>query len=373
MNAVAAAMGEAQRATGSPGLVGGVASASDILHLSVAGDATPDAMHRLFSMTKLVGVITALILVEDGLISQDQPVGDIIPEFDALQVLDGFQGDQPVLRPQRRRAVMRDLACHMSGCVYGEWSAPMARYMRHAGLRGLDDGSLAGLSRLPLAFDPGAGWGYGTSIDWLGLMCQRAAGERLESLITRRIFAPLGMADTLFALDDARRARLVPSYRVDDGVFAPFAMDPDPAPETYAMGSALYGTAGDYLRLLQMLLRGGEGVLQPDSVDLLFQPQTGDLPASAMKSTNPKASADVNLFPGLRQQFGFGGLILAEDAPGRRRAGAMSWAGMLNTHFWVDRAADRAGVLLMQHLPFADDLAMDALRRFERAVYRVKA
>ncbi|MGB0505734.1 MAG: serine hydrolase domain-containing protein [Pikeienuella sp.] len=369
MSVIAAALSEARRATRSPSIVGAAASSSDILHLSAVGDAAPDAMFRLFSMTKLVGVITALMLVEDGVIGLDQLAGEIIPEFDALPVLDGFDGEEPILRSQRSRVRVRDLACHMSGCVYGEWSAPIARYMRQVGLRGVDDGSVAGLSKLPLAFDPGTGWGYGTSIDWLGLLCQRVAGERLESLIPRRLFAPLGMSDTLFALDDERRARLVPSYRVVDGAFAPFAMDPDPAPETYAMGSALYGTAADYLRLLQMLLRGGEGVLRPESVEMLFQPRTGDLPAEAMRSTNPKASADVDLFPGLRQQFGFGGLALGEDAPGRRLAGSVSWAGMLNTHFWVDRAADRAGVLLMQHLPFADELAMDALDRFERAVY----
>lgn len=367
MNRVAAAVETALAATPLPGVVVMAADAEWVLHVSAHGAYRPDTMFRIFSMTKLVGVLTALKAVEEGAFAWEDAVGGLLPEFDDLPVLDGFEGGAPRLRPQRRRATFADLAAHTSGAAYAEWRQPLADYARHVGEIRFDDHSLEGLKGLPLAFDPGAGWGYGTGIDWLCLAVQRATGERLERYVPDRLFAPLGLTNLCFEADAAQRARLAPGMRLRDGALKPLERSFPPAPEFYGMGSALFGDAADYIRLLRMILRGGEGVLSAESVASLFVPRTG--PLAPMKSASPGATADVDLFPGQPLRFARGGLLTEVDAPGRRRAGSIGWAGMWNTHFWLDPAAGLAGVVMMQHLPFCEPHALAVYDAFERAVY----
>lgn len=337
------------------------------LHLSAHGDARTDSIFRLFSMTKLVGALGAMMLIDRGALAPDQPVGDFAPEFDALPVLDGFDGDEPRLRPQRSRATIGDLMAHRSGCVYGEWHAPMRRWLRHAGIRQIDDASVAGLSAIPLAFDPGTAWGYGTGVDWLGVVIQRATGERLEDWIPREIFAPCGADDLFFDLTEAQSRRLVPARMFRDGAFAPLAMQRGGKPEHYPMGAALFGTVPAFLNLLAAILRGE--FLSPGAREAFFAGRTADIPFGPMPTANPGASADVDFFPGVPKSFAYAGLRVDADVPGARRAGSVSWAGMQNTHFWIDPASGLAAVLAMQHLPFVDANAMAVYDMAERAVY----
>lgn len=365
--AISRAVDAALARAGLPGAVVMAATGDEVIHASGHGDASTDAMYRIYSMTKLVGVLAALKAAEEGLLSLADPVSRLLPEFADLPVLDGFDGDVPRLRPQRTAATLHHLATHQAGCVYSEWNAPMRAYFRAKGIRGLDDSSLAGLCALPLAFDPGSAWGYGTGIDWLGLAVQRAADEPLDAYVGSRIFAPLGLDNLCFEIDDVRRKRLRPSGHLSPSGMAPLDMNPRENPEHYPMGAALYGDAADYLRLLQMILRGGEAVLTADSVASLFTAQTG--PLTPMLSQSKAATADVDMFPGLPVSFALGGLRVNADAPGRRRAGSVGWAGMLNTHFWVDPTTGVAGVIMMQHLPFAEPNAMSVYAAFERALY----
>ncbi|MEM7270364.1 MAG: serine hydrolase domain-containing protein [Pseudomonadota bacterium] len=368
MSRVGAAVDEALAELPLPGAEVLAVTAEGGLHHSAHGSVTKGAMYRLFSMTKLVGALIALKAVEEGALRWGDLVGAYLPDFGDLQVIDGFDGETPRLRAQATKATLMDLATHRSGAAYMQWCAPVAAYCRHEGIKGLDDSTRAGLRSLPLALDPGAGWAYGTGIDWLGLAVQEAMGERLEVLVEERLLKPLGIESLVFALDLEQEARLTEANIIKDGSKTTLANDPPHKPDHAPMGSALYGDAAGFARLLQMILRGGEDVLSPASIDSLFSPRTGPLPP--MISQSPTASADVDLFPGYKATFALGGLRVEQDIPGKRRAGSVGWAGMLNTHFWIDRTAGVAGLAMMQHLPFVDANAMAVYDAFERALYK---
>lgn len=366
LRGVAAAVDAVVAERGLPAVTVMATDAGGVIHRSHHGAAGPDDVWRLYSMTKLIGVIAALKLVEAGRLSLAQPVGELAPEFDDLPVLDGFDDGAPRLRPQRTRATIGDLAHHRAGAVYGVWHEGMRDFMRHEGRRGLEDDTIAGLTALPLAFDPGSAWGYGTGIDWLGLIIERETGEPVENFVAREVFAPAGADELWFALDEAARPRLRPAHQAGAAGFAPLDMTPGPKRDFYPMGSALFGTAESYLAVLRGLLQPG-AVLSPEMATTLGE--ASSVLDGPVQSTHAGASADVDLLCGARSGFGLGGLIALEDTPGRRRKGAFGWAGMQNTHFWVDPQSGVAAVIMMQHLPFADDNAMAALVAFEQAVY----
>ncbi len=364
-----------------PGVVAMAATRDGVAYAGAFGqrgaeDAAPmtaDAVFRLFSMTKAIGSLAALKLVEAGSLDLDAAVADILPEFDAVQVLDGFDGDAPRLRAPKSRATVRQLATHTSGAVYEFWSADIARYLRATARPSVLAGTKAALHGYPLAFDPGARWDYGVGIDWLGQVVEAVSGQRIDAFCAEQIFAPLGMADTAFECEGPLRDRLVGAQAATPEGWKPIPLAPPPHPEVYGMGHCLYGTAGDYLRFLRMILNDGalDGarVLKPETLRLMTKNQIGALDMTPMRTAIPQISADVDLFPGARMKHSIGFALTLDDIPAKRRAGSMGWAGVLNTHYWVDPASDVAGVIMMQHLPFVDARALSLYDAFERAVY----
>ncbi|WP_188946331.1 serine hydrolase, partial [Polymorphobacter multimanifer] len=180
------------------------------------------------------------------------------------------------------------------------------------------------------------------------------------------LLGPLGMADTRYG------AGTVPMMiRGADGGMAPFPAFSlySEAHEFIPGGAGLAGTAGDYGRFLQMLLRGGDGTLSPAMVEAFSTNQLGPLRAGIMGSTLPWLARPYEAMPGQQCGWGLGTLINPEPGPDGRSAGCLSWAGIANTYFWVDPEAGLAAILLMQHLPFADPAALAVLQAFERSVY----
>lgn len=364
-----------------PGAVAMVADRSGVIHASAHGKRaagaaeamTLDATFRLFSMTKAVASVAALRLVEEGLIGLDDPVGDHVPEFDALQVLDGFDGDAPILRAPAGRATIRQLMTHTAGPVYEMWDANQKKYLKVTGLPRMSSGAREAFGAYPLAFDPGTRFGYGVSTDWLGLVVEEVSGERIDAVLRREIFAPLGMDATGVECSPEMGAKLVGGHMRGPEGFAEIDAAPPDQPEVYCMGQALYGTGGDYLRFLRMLLGGGalDGarVLSEDGAALLLSNQTGDLPIGHFTSVSPGASASAEFFPGARKSHSLACLRVEDDVPGMRRAGSCGWAGLMNTHYWIDPTAGICAVLMMQQLPFMEPGAASVYEAFERAVY----
>lgn len=334
---------------------------------------TVDTIFRIFSMTKAVTGVAAAKLVEAGALDLDAPVESILPEFGALQVLEGFDGDTPVLRAPRTKATVRQLATHTSGLVYEFWNADIAKYLAVTGRPGFLSGTKLGIS-YPLVFDPGTRWDYGVGIDWLGLVVQAVSGSRFDQFCAREIFAPLAMTDTGFVCPADKQSRLCTVHaRQADGALVPISLDPPTDPEVYGGGYGLYSTAHDYMQFLMMLLgegrHNGAEILKPATVNYILQNHIDDLEVVNLQTVNPAVTFDAEFFPGMSKKHSLISMINMEPARGMRAGGSHCWAGALNTYFWFDPLNAVAGVVLMQSLPFCDPLCTDVLVDFEKAVY----
>lgn len=332
-----------------------------------------DSLFRLFSMSKAVGSTAAAMLIEDGVLSADTPVADVLTEFAQLQVCDGFDGDRPILRPPATACMVRHLATHTSGLTYGIWNERQAR-LDALGATSVLSGLKSALLESPMVFDPGTRWGYGIGIDWLGQVVEAVSGQTIDAFLRDRLFGPLGMADTVFERD-GREADLVGVHIYGpDGSINPMPdIGPPPHPEFYGMGHALLGTADDYLRFLRMLLNGGEldghRVMSADTIEWMFQNHIGDIEIAPLVADHVMAAPLYVPAFGAPCKHGFGFVINTGDVEGGRRAGSQTWAGVMNTHMWVDPAADVAGVICTQILPFGHPNVMDLYQAFEREVY----
>ena len=364
-----------------PGLVAMAANADGVVFEGAVGTCGVDtdralqldSVHRIFSMTKAIGTAAAVKLVEEGALSLDAPVADILPEFGALQVLEGFDGDTPKMRAPASQATIRHLATHTSGLEYEFWNADVAKYLEVTGHPTILSGLKQSLN-YPLCFDPGTSWGYGISIDWLGQVVEAVSGKRIDAYCNEFLFEPLGMSDTLFECTGAHRDRLVTAHAHDEeGNLVPTEMEAPSGPEVYGMGHALFSTAPDYMRFLRMLLGEGEvdgvRIFKPETVAMIRDNHIGSVEMGKMTTVAPPVTADVDFFPGVTKKWGLGFMFNETDIPGMRSAGSQSWAGVFNTHYWWDPAKNIAGIIFMQHIPFADETALGIYGDFERAVY----
>jgi CubicO group peptidase (beta-lactamase class C family) len=365
-----------------PGVVALAANRDGVMYQGAFGkrlaDGTPmmtDTVFRIASMTKAVTGVAAMQCVERGMLSLDQPAGEVLPELAEPQVLEGYDANgQPITRPARRKITLRTLLTHTAGFVYHVWNAKLNRYVETTGFPTIMSGKLAALGA-PLAFDPGERWEYGINIDWVGRMVEAASGHDLDRYMRDNIFSPLGMRDTGFVPDSGQFARSAQVHsRKADGSLEPVAQTPPAKAEFFAGGGALWSTGPDYLAFLRMLLRGGSlsdaQILREETVSLMAQNHIGDLDVQKLPSSHPETSHDAEFFPGMRKKWGLTWLINTEDVPGRRSAGSLAWAGLFNSYYWLDPTKQVAGVILTQILPFADPTVLRLLDGFEAAVYR---
>jgi CubicO group peptidase (beta-lactamase class C family) len=335
---------------------------------------TPDSIFRLASMTKAVTSTAAMQLVEQGRLQLDQPIGNVLPELAAPQVLEGFDDSgAPRLRPAKRPITLRHLLTHTAGFGYETWDPDLIRYVKVSGTPSTSTGKLASL-RLPLVFDPGDRWEYGINIDWAGRAVEAVSGQPLEVYFREHIFAPLGMRDTDYVISSAQQSRLVTVHqRKPDGSLEPTPAPDPPWREFWSGGGGLYSTGRDYLVFLQMLLNqgrfNGAQLLRPETVALMGRNQIGDINAGILKTAMPQRSNDVDFFPGIPCKWGLGYMINTEPGPNGRSAGSLTWAGLYNTYYWIDPQKRVAGVILTQILPFADHKAVRLYGEFESAVY----
>jgi methyl acetate hydrolase len=330
-------------------------------------------MFRLMSMTKALASVGALQLIERGELSPDVEVASILPEFAALEVLEGFDGDTPRVRNQRGSATIRHLLTHTSGCGYAFQNEDLLRYQEVSGVPHPTAGLRSALS-MPLVADPGTEWNYGISLDWLGQVIETVSGQDLDSYLKERVFEPLGMGDTSFAPSEEQRARLMAIHqRTPDGGLELAELELPADPEFWPAGHGCYATARDYARFMAALLGDGEldgvRILRPETVELMFTDQLDGVPLpNGSTSAVPELSNDVPPLP-FGQAFGFGLHLFTEDLPDMRRAGSGDWSGLFNCYYWIDRASGIAAAFLTQVLPFYDAQVLEAVLGVEQAVY----
>ncbi|WP_153505725.1 serine hydrolase domain-containing protein [Cumulibacter manganitolerans] len=335
------------------------------------GSVDGDTVYRIMSMTKIITTTAALQLVEQGHLDLDAPVETYLPEFADRKVLSGFDGDEPQYRDPASAATVRQLVTHTAGHGYMFFNEDIHRWEEVTGYPGILSGERRMLDA-PLLFDPGERFEYGINTDVLGAVVAAVAGRPLDVLVTEGILDPLGMRDTTYRLTDAQRSRLTPVQVstpdgwVDSGV--EYAQDPELVPG----GHGLYSTPRDYLRFERALLRGGEldgrRILQEATVRQMFSNQIGalDFPAE-IRSADHAYTEDFLAGPGWK--WGLGLLLNPQDLPGMRRAGSGSWAGLCNTHFWIDPQAGVVAGIYSQTLPFVSPGALQMYQAFEQAVY----
>jgi methyl acetate hydrolase len=336
---------------------------------------TLDTVFWYASMTKATVAAAAMLLVQQGRAELDVPVKTVLPELGRPQVLEGYTTDgKPIIRPARGDITLRHLLTHTSGFGYDIWNADVGRFMGENGLITLAKCVKASL-RVPLTFDPGKGWQYGISIDWAGQFVEAVTGVTLGVFLERELFRPLGMTDTAFGFGPGQRRRLSDLHqRESDGRLRTIEHELAEKPEFDMGGGGLFGTAPDYVRFLQMLLRGGstesgQQIFTPHTIGLMFENSIGDLRAGVLRPVLRNLALDSDFFPGMEQKWGLSFLINPEPSPHGRSAGSLSWAGLANSYYWIDPARKVGGVIAAQILPFADPLVVRLYEQFERALY----
>ena len=360
-----------------PGAVIAIARQGRLVYFEALGKRDPaagqpmtrDTIFRLYSMTKPLASVAAMILVEDGLLQLTDPVSKFLPEFREPKVAvprtDEKGNTSYEMVPADRPILVHDLLRHSSGLAYGEITknAAVRQAYAEAGLAkpgridfdARDMTSAEQVSRLakaPLAQQPGAVFEYSLSTDLLGRVVEAASGKRLGELLDERLFKPLSMADTGFWVSGGAIARLAQPFANDPFGGAPIKLiDVTAPPGNDSGGAGAVGTAADYLRFAQMLLEGGSldgrQILSPMTVALMTADHQGSRPG-------PYGMPGELLLGTQGYKFGLG--FMVREAQGlagvHGSPGEFMWAGYAGTFFWVD-PRERLAVVLMAQQPGA--------------------
>jgi CubicO group peptidase (beta-lactamase class C family) len=313
-----------------------------------------DAIFRIYSMTKPITSVAALMLMEQGKYQLDDPIAKYLPEMRDLRVFVGGTADKPELRKPIRPITVRDLFIHSAGFAVGDEDPPVAvELLNRANLHHSSDlrSYVAKLSTLPLGQDPGTRFNYdGVQIVVLSRLIEVWSGQPFDQFLRERLFEPLRMHDTGFSVPKDQRHRIAQMTSTDaqgrlisspayDGIAAGEPINPYPSG-----AGALYSTAADYARFCQMLLSGGE----LDDVTLLSAKTVDMMMSNQLAHLEPPQS---EFRPG--EGFGLGGYVVVDEARRGRlgSVGQFGWFGAAGTYFMIDRKEQLVALLMLQHLP----------------------
>lgn len=372
------------RAGGVPGVVAMATDRESTFYEGAAGvrelgggeAMTADSVMLIASCTKAITGAAVMQMAEEGLVNLDDPARKYVPEINNIKVLEGFSPDgEAQLRDPATPVTLNQLMLHTAGFGYEFFSDDLLRYRTDNDIPSILSCTKAGMMDVML-HDPGARWTYGSSIEWLGLVVEAVRGQRLGDVLAERVFAPLGMQETAFEMTPAMLARRATVHqRAADGQITPLPemVLPQPA-EVQLGGAALYGTVGDYLKFIRMILNDGDGphgrVLQPATVEQMAQNGLGDIKTQGWETSIPALANSGDFFPGLSKSWSYTFQVNDEPAPTGRPAGQLSWAGLANSFYWIDRQNGIGGMWSSQILPFLDVASYPAYVEFESAVYR---
>jgi methyl acetate hydrolase len=344
--------------------------------LGQPAEMTPDTVVWIASMTKAITGAAAMQQVERGKLDLDAPAKAVIPYLGEVGVLEGFDAaGKPKTRKPKRDITLRHLLTHTAGFSYEIWNGDIAKYQQVMGVPGITGCENKALTT-PLLFDPGERWDYGINIDWAGKMVEATSGKKLGQHLKENLLGPLGMDSTAFFISPGMRERLARiHHRTADGsLVADMELEIPQQPEFEMGGGGLYGTAGDYLKFVRMMLNQGksdrgEAVLKPETVAQMSRNAMGATKVVLLKTAMPPFSNDAEFFPGIEKQWGLSFMINNAEAPTGRSAGSLAWAGLANTYYWIDQKKGVGGVYATQVLPFADAKSLPLYYAFEKAVY----
>jgi CubicO group peptidase (beta-lactamase class C family) len=367
-----------------PGWLAVVTRHGKIAHVASAGyrdveaslPVEHDTVWRIYSMTKPITSVAAMMLYEEGAFDLTDPISRWLPEFAEPRVFVKGSSMRPVTEPATEPIRVWHLLSHTSGLTYGfHYAHPIDAMYRAAGFEwgtppGLDlAGSSEVWARLPLVFQPGSEWNYSVSTDVLGRLVEVVSGKPLDEFFAERILGPLGMSDTAFWVEGEAADRLGALYLPSPGTKRAvrndaFGVVGTKRPSCFSGGGGLVSTATDYHRFTQMLLRGGE----LDGVRLL-----GPRTVKLMASNHLPGDVDLEAFgrplfaemPFNGYGFGLGFSVLKDPVAAKTLAskGEFAWGGAASTAFWVDPEQDITALFFTQLLPSSTHPLRQELRQ----------
>lgn len=335
-----------------------------------------DGLFRIFSMTKPIISVAAMMLLEEGRFSLTDPVASFIPAFGKTKVCAGSGVLGLKLEAQQSPMTVHHLLTHTAGLSYGWFfDSPVEELYRQAGFaivpreRPLQE-LIERIAELPLLFQPGSQWRYSCATDVLGLVVQVIADQPLEDFLRERIFQPLGMNDTGFHVPPEKLNRLAQIY-ASKALYDPY---PIPSDEVFLIGDisqptqspsgggGLISTLSDYLAFCNCLLNNGA---YPGG--RLISRKTLDL-----MTANHIPAAYFPLMIGvdaLDHGFGLGFRVTTDLGQSRvlRSVGEYGWAGAAQTYFWIDPAEEFIGLMMTQYLPMSP---YPVTQRFRNLAYQ---
>ncbi|MGE5047935.1 MAG: serine hydrolase domain-containing protein [Deltaproteobacteria bacterium] len=355
-----------------PGAVAVVARKGRIAYFEAFGARDPasgepmtkDTIFRIYSMTKPLASVAAMILAEEGKIVLTDPVSKYLPAFAKMQVsvprVDATGRLTYETVPASREMTVQDLLRHTSGLAYGEITAnaPVKDAYLKAGVMTADipyearnvtpDEEIERLAKAPLAHNPGEVWEYSLSVDLLGRVVEKASGMRLGEFLDANLFKPLKMVDAGFFVPREKMGRLAQPFATDPATGGPNkVIDVSARPKNDSAGAGGVATAADYLRFAQMMANGG----QLDGVRILSRTSVTLMTSDQLGRIKDNGTTPGELLLGTKgYTFGLGFSVRLEDGlaatPGR--AGEFMWAGAAGTYFWVDPKEQLVALLMTQ-------------------------
>ncbi|MBO0814128.1 MAG: beta-lactamase family protein [Actinobacteria bacterium] len=359
-----------------PGCLVAVSRLGRLAHVSCYGSrdleaglpVEPDTLWRIYSMTKPVTSVAAMILYEEGAFELSDPVSKFIPAFADVRVYAGGSDQRQVTVPATEPVRIWHLLTHTAGLTYGFIRVhPVDALYRAAGFewsvpRGMDLATACeAWAAFPLLFQPGTEWNYSVATDVLGRVVEVASGQRLDEFFAARILGPLGMIDTAFYADDEGAERLAALYTPTAGgktarLDSLGRVARQPA-RLNSGGGGLLSTAADYHRFLHMLLDtpgspagelDGTRLLSPSTVGYMAR---NHLPGGLDLETFGRPLYAESPYAGVGFGLGFGVVI----DPVRSRVvcseGELAWGGAASTAFWIDQREELAVAFYTQLLP----------------------
>jgi CubicO group peptidase (beta-lactamase class C family) len=340
---------------GLPGAVALIARGGKIAYFESYGARDPvkgtpmtnDTIFRIYSMTKPIVTVAAMMLLEQGRFLLGDPISKYLPELADLKVAVA-RGDEIDLVPAARVITIQDLLRHTSGLTYEfRGNGPVHKMYMAAKLYSLELSAaehVASLGRLPLLHQPGTRWEYGRSTDVVGRLIEVLGGTTLGAFLEEHILRPLAMVDTAFHVPQTQQARLAEAFAQDPQTGSAVRLMEVRRPPTFESGGAgLVSTAADYARFLQMLLNGGT----LDGVRLLSRKTIEFMTADHLGAMS--AASDL-LPPGHGFGLGFAVRLQAGIAQAPGSIGQYFWSGLAGTTFWVD-PAERLFAILQTQAP----------------------
>ena len=328
-----------------------------------AGKPMPkDAIFRIYSMTKPLASVAAMMLVEEGRIQLTDPVSKYLPAFATMEVLAKDKEGKTIREAARRPITIQDLLRHTAGLAYGEFSAVPELKSAYAEAKLFQPGGIvaesrlitpdqftSGIAKAPLVHQPGTNWEYSMSVDVLGRVVEAVSGQRLSAFLDERLFRPLKMVDTSFVVPAAKYSRIAEPLAKNPltGAANDVMLDVKLDPLNDSGGGGAASTAADYLRFCQMMLDGGKldgkRYLSPTTVKLMASDHLGTRTATPF---SPGA-----LLMGVEgYTFGLGFMVRTgaglAAVPGSE--GEYMWAGAGGTFFWIDPKEQLAVVYMAQ-------------------------